>query len=120
MTVRFKIALTIFITGLFTAIGVIATVAIAFDRLERETTFERANVFLGRVVATYDNLLDLQDRYPDDLNTLMRNLLLFEANSELYLLSPDGAVLSSTGQTALSSDFKVEIGRASCRERVWR
>ena len=110
MTVRFKIALTIFITGLFTAIGVIATVAIAFDRLERETTFERANVFLGRVVATYDNLLDLQDRYPDDLNTLMRNLLLFEANSELYLLSPDGAVLSSTGQTALSSDFKVAMG----------
>ena len=65
MTVRFKLALTVFITGLLTALGVIATVAVAFERLDRETTFERANVFLGRVVATYDNLLDLQDRYPE-------------------------------------------------------
>ena len=48
MTVRMKIALTIFITGLLTAIAVIATVAVAFDRLERETKFERANAFLDR------------------------------------------------------------------------
>ena len=109
MTVRFKIALTIFITGFITAIAVIATVAIAFERLERETTFERANVFLGRVVATYDNLLDLQDRHPEDLNTLLRNLLLFEVNSELYLLDPDGKVLSSTGSASLPSGFKVAL-----------
>ena len=110
MTVRFKIALTIFVTGLLTAIGVLTTVAIAFERLERETEFERANVFLGRVVATYDNLLDLQDRFPEDLNILLRNLLLFEANSQLYLLSPDGVVLSSTGKVALPAGFKVALG----------
>lgn len=110
MTVRFKIALTIFVTGLLTAIGVLSTVAVAFERLERETEFDRANVFLGRVVATYDNLLDLQDRFPDDLNILLRNLLLFEANSQLYLLSPDGVVLSSTGKVALPAGFKVAMG----------
>ena len=110
MTVRFKIALTIFVTGLLTAIGVLSTVAVAFERLERETEFDRANVFLGRVVATYDNLLDLQDRFPDDLNILLRNLLLFEANSQLYLLSPDGIVLSSTGKVALPAGFKVAMG----------
>ena len=114
MTVRVKIALTIFITGLLTAIGVIATVAVAFERLERETTFERANIFLSRVVATYDNLLDLQDRYPEDLNTLLRSLLLFEVNSELYLLSPDGIVLSSTSKMALPEGYKVAI--ATVRE----
>ena len=114
MTVRFKIALTIFITGLFTAIGVITTVAVAFERLERETTFGRANVFLDRVVATYDNLLDLQDRYPEDLNTLLRNLLMFEVNSELYLLNADGVVLSSTGNVALPKGFKVAM--ATVRE----
>ena len=109
MTVRFKIALTIFITGLLTAIGVTATVAVAFERLERETTFERANIFLSRVVATYDNLLDLHDRYPEELNALLRNLLLFEANSELYLLSADGVVLSSTGKIKLPEGFKVAM-----------
>lgn len=109
MTVRVKIALTIFITGLLTAMGVIATVAVAFQRLERETTFERANIFLGRVVATYDNLLDLQDRYPEDLNALLRNLLLFEVDSQLYLLNADGVVLSSTGNVALPSGFKVAM-----------
>ena len=109
MTVRLKIALTIFITGLITAIGVIATVAVAFERLERENKFERANAFLGRVVATYDNLLDLQDRFPDELNTLLRNLLLFEVNTELYLLNADGLVLSGTGKATLAKGHKVAI-----------
>lgn len=114
VTVRFKIGLTIFITGLLTAIGVIATVAVAFERLERETTFARANVFLDRVVATYDNLLDLQDRYPEDLNALLRNLLLFEVDSQLYLLNPQGVVLSSTGNATLPPGFTVAM--ASVRE----
>ena len=110
MTVRFKIALTIFITGLLTAAGVIATVAVAFQRFEHETAYDRANVFLGRVVATYDNLFDLQDRYPDELNALLRNLLLFEADTQLYLLNADGVVLSSTGNVKLPAGFKVALG----------
>lgn len=109
MTVRFKIALTIVVIGLLTTAGVITTVALAFDRLERETTFARANVFLGRVVANYDNLLDLHDRYPDELNALLRNLLLFEADSQLYLLDESGAVLSSTGEAKLPPGFKVAM-----------
>ena len=110
VTVRFKIALTIFITGLLTAAGVIATVAVAFQRFEHETAYDRANVFLGRVVATYDNLFDLQDRYPDELNALLRNLLLFEADTQLYLLNAEGVVLSSTGNVKLPAGFKVALG----------
>lgn len=109
MTVRLKIALTILITGLLTAVGVIATVALAFERFERESTFERANVFLGRVVATYDNLLDMQDRFPEDVNALLRNLLLFEADTQLYLLDNNGVVLSSTGNAKLPVGFKVAL-----------
>lgn len=109
MTVRFKIALTIIVIGLLTTAGVITTVALAFNRLERETTFARANVFLGRVVANYDNLLDLHDRYPDELGALLRNLLLFEADSQLYLLDDSGSVLSSTGDAKLPPGFKVAM-----------
>ncbi|MHB1249678.1 MAG: sensor histidine kinase [Polaromonas sp.] len=109
MTVRFKIALTIFITGLLTALGVIATVVVAFDRFERETTYARANVFLSRVVASYDNLFDMQERSPDALKELLRNLLLFEADTQLYLLDADGVVLSSTGDVRLPSGFKVAL-----------
>lgn len=109
MTVRFKIALTIFVTGLLTALGVIATLVIAFDRFEHETTYARANVFLGRVVATYDNLLELHDSHPDELNGLLRNLLLFEADTQLYLLDAQGVVLSSTGAVRLPTGFKVAL-----------
>ncbi|MEP6966317.1 MAG: HAMP domain-containing sensor histidine kinase [Polaromonas sp.] len=110
VTVRLKIALTILITGLLTAAGVIATVVVAFQRFEHETAYDRANVFLGRVVATYDNLFDLQDRYPDELNALLRNLLLFEADTQLYLLNAEGVVLSSTGDVKLPAGFKVALG----------
>lgn len=110
MTVRFKIALTIFITGLLTALGVAATVAVAFDRFEHETTYARANVFLSRVVASYDNLIELHERQPDELNALLRKLLLFEADTQLYLLNADGVVLSSTGNVRLPSGFKVALG----------
>ena len=57
VTVRLKIALTILITGLLTAAGVIATVVVAFQRFEHETAYDRANVFLGRVVATDSRVL---------------------------------------------------------------
>ena len=110
VTVRLKIALTILITGLLTAAGVIATVVVAFQRFEHETAYDRANAFLGRVVATYDNLFDLQDRYPDELNALLRNLLLFETDTQLYLLNADGVVLSSTGDATLPARFKVALG----------
>lgn len=109
VTVRFKIALTILITGLLTAAGVIATVAVAFQRFEHETAYDRANVFLGRVVATYDNLFELQDRYPEELNALLRNLLLFEADTQLYLLDAQGVVLSSTGNAKLPAGFTVAL-----------
>lgn len=110
MTVRFRIALTIFITGLLTALGVAATVAVAFDRFERETTYARANVFLSRVVASYDNLIELHERQPDELNALLRRLLLFEADTQLYLLNADGVVLSSTGDVKLPRGFRVALG----------
>lgn len=110
MTVRSKIALTIFVTGLLTALGVIATGVVAFDRFERETTYARANVFLGRVVASYDHLIDLHEREPDELNALLRSLLLFEADTQLYLLNADGVVLSSTGDVHLPDGFKVALG----------
>ena len=54
MSVRFKIALTIFLTGLLTAAGVVATVLFAFQRFEHESTYYRASAFLDRVVTSPD------------------------------------------------------------------
>ena len=56
MTIRLKIALTIFVAGTLAALGVLATVVFAFQRFEHESTYHRANVFLGRVVAMYGDL----------------------------------------------------------------
>ncbi len=109
MTVRLKLTLTLFATGLVTALAVIATVVLAFQRFENETTYQRANVFLGRVVDMYDSLFDMHQRHPQDFNSFLRNLVLFEPDSQLYLLAPDGTVLARTGDAPLPPGFKVKM-----------
>ena len=110
MTVRFKIALTIFVTGILTALGVVATVLFAFQRFEHETAYYRANAFLGRVMARHDDLLEMQRRAPDEFDNFLRSLVLFEPDSQLYLLDADGTVLASTGEVRLPPGFKVALG----------
>jgi len=108
MTVRFRLALTILLTGLATAIGVIVAVALAFQRFEQESLWQRGDAFLGRVVARHDDLLDQQARSPDELAGLLRTLLLFEPDSQLYLLDAQGTVLASTGMV-LPAGFQVKL-----------
>ena len=110
MTVRFRLALTVLLTGIFTAIGVLATVVLTFQRFEHESTYLRADAFLGRVLMAYDDLLDLHQRKPADFTPFLRNLLLFEPDSQLYLLAADGTVLAHTGQVQLTAGFKVALG----------
>lgn len=109
MSVRFRIALTIFITGALTAIGVIATVLFAFQRFEHETSYQRADAFLGRVVAMYDNIFEMHQHQPQEFNQLLRNLVLLEPDTQLYLLDAEGTVLSSTGSAVLPPGFKVRL-----------
>jgi signal transduction histidine kinase len=110
MTVRLKIALTIVATGLITALLVIATVLVAFERFEHETTFQRATAFLARVTSSYDNLLDLHERQPQEFNAWLRNLVLYEPDTQLYLLDTQGGILSRTGDAALPAGYKVSLG----------
>ena len=110
MTVRLKIALTILAAGFAAALLVMATVLYAFERFERETTYQRASNFLSRVVAQYDNIVDLHERYPADFNAWLANLVLFEPDSQLYLLDPQGKVLASSAKAALEPDFRVAMG----------
>lgn len=108
-SVRSKIALTLGATGLITALGVMLTVAVAFQRFERESTYQRANQFLDRVAALHDNLFEMLDRHPDQLNTLLSSLVLFEPDSQLYLLDADGTVLAASGQVRWPDGFKVRL-----------
>ena len=109
MTVRLRIALTLLATGLLTALCVIATVVFAFQRFERETSYDRADMFLGRVVSMYDNLLEVHERRPEESQALLRNLLLFEQDTQLYLLDAQGRVLVHTGQAKLAPEFRVAM-----------
>ena len=109
MTVRLRLALTILLTGVATALAVLITVALAFQRFEQENTYQRADAFLGRVVAEHDDLLDKHQRSPEEFRAFLRNLLLFETASQLYLLDADGTVLSSTGAMMLPPGFKVAL-----------
>ena len=109
MTVRFRLALTVFLTGLATALGVLATVAIAFQRFERENTWQRGDDFLARVTMQHD-LLDRQQNRPEEFVAFLRSLLLFEPDSQLYLLDAGGRVLASTGQARLGPGFVVALG----------
>ncbi len=109
MSVRLKIALTMLATGVLTAALVIVTVMLAFERLEHETTFQRASAFLARVGAEYPDLFERHRRDPADFNLWLRNLVLYEPDAQLYLLDAQGTVLSSTGQTRLAPGFKVAL-----------
>jgi hypothetical protein len=110
MTVRSRLALTILLTGLVTALAVIVTVAAAFQRFEHESTWERANGFIGRVLATHPDLLALHGADPEGFAGFLRNLLLFEPDSRLYLLGADGSVLASSGDMPLAPGLKVKLG----------
>jgi signal transduction histidine kinase len=108
MTVRLKLALTVFITGLVTALLVIATVVYAFQRFEHETAYRRGSAFLQRVVANYDNLFELHERKPDEFEIWLRNMVLFEPDTQLYLLDTRGTVLACSGKP-LPPGFKVAL-----------
>lgn len=110
MTVRFKLALTVLLTGLLTAAGVIATMALAFQRFEHENAYLRADEFLGRVTSQHDDLLDQHQRNPEDFTRFLTSLLLFEADSQLYLLAVDGTVLAHSSRMKLPPGFKVALG----------
>lgn len=109
MTVRLRLALTVLVIGLATAIGALVAVALAFERFEREAAYARADAFLGRVVAQHLDLPALQRRDPEGFVAFLRSLLLFEPDSQLYLLALDGTVLASTGSKPLAPQFKVAI-----------
>jgi signal transduction histidine kinase len=109
LTVRFRLALTIFITGVCTALGVLVTVAMAFQRFEHETVYERANSFIGRVVDLHPDLLDQHLRDPEGFTGFLRNLLLFEPDSQLYLLDALGTVLAASGSAQPKPGFKVRL-----------
>ncbi|MBU6257189.1 MAG: HAMP domain-containing histidine kinase [Burkholderiales bacterium] len=109
MTVRLRLALTIFLTGLATALGVIVTVAIAFQRFEHESTYERADAFLSRVTAQHVDLLGQRERDPQGFLVFLRNLLLYAPDTQLYLLDDQGTVLAHTGRVHLAPGFKVAL-----------
>ncbi len=109
MTVRLKLALTVFATGIVTALLVLITVVFAFQRFEHETAYRRGTAFLSRVAATYDNLLEMHERQPDELRAWLRNMVLFEPDTQLYLLDLKGTVLASSGTVRLPSGFRVAI-----------
>jgi signal transduction histidine kinase len=110
VTVRFKIAFTIFITGLLTAIGVIAAVLLAFERFDRETTYYRASAFLERVVARHTDMFALRERFADEFNGFLANLVLFESDTQLYLLDAQGIVIATSADIDLPRGFKVALG----------
>ena len=110
MSVRLKLALTIFATGLLTALLVIASVVYAFPRFENETAYRRGMGFLGRVVSMYDNIFDMHEKDPVAFQSWLRALVLFEPDTELYLLGADGTVLAKTGPTPLRPGTRVALG----------
>ncbi len=109
MKVRFKLALTVFVTGALTALGVIATVLSAFERYEHETAYRRGDAFLGRVVGMYDDLTEQQARDPVAFDALLRRLVLLEPETQLYLLDGDGRVLASSTPMLAAPGLKVAL-----------
>ncbi len=118
MSVRSKLALTIFATGLLTALLVIATVVWSFQRFENQTSYRRGMAFLDRVVSMYDPIFDLHERNPEEFQRWLRGLVLYEPDIELYLLDLEGLVLAKTGPAPLKPGLRVAM--TPVRESVER
>lgn len=109
LSVRWRLALTVFATGLATAVGVIVMVVLAFQRFEHESSWQRADAFLERVTAQHGDLFDLHQRNPEEFAVFLRNLVLYDPDNRLYLLDAEGVVLLSTGKRVLEPGFKVSL-----------
>ena len=109
MSIRLRLALTVFLTGLATAAGVIVAVALAFQQFEHEGIWQRGDAFLGRVVSQHPDLLEQHRNDAEAFGGFLRSLLLYEPNSQLYLLAADGTVLAHTGRARLAPGFKVAL-----------
>ena len=109
MTVRLRLALTIVLAGLATAIGVIVTLAIAFQRFDHESAYQRADGFISRVMLMHGDLLDQHQRQPAQFEDFLRSLLLYDPDSQLYLLAPDGTVLARSGKASLPPEYRVAM-----------
>ena len=72
-----------------TALLVVATVVYSFQRFENETAYRRGMAFLGRVVSMYDNIFDMHEQSPEEFQRWLRGLVLYETDTELYLLDSD-------------------------------
>ena len=118
MSVRLKLALTIFATGLLTALLVIATVVFAFQRFENETAYRRGMGFLSRVVSMYDDIFDMHEKDAAAFQAWLRTLVVFAPDTELYLLDTAGIVLAKTGPTPLKPGTRVAL--APVRESIER
>ncbi len=118
MSVRSKLALTVFATGLLTMLLVIATVVYSFQRFENQTSYRRGMAFLDRVVSMYDPIFDLHERNPGEFQRWLRGLVLYEPDIELYLLDLEGLVLAKTGPAPLKPGLRVAM--APVRESVER
>ena len=110
MSVRLKLALTIFATGLVTALLVLATVVYSFQRFENETAYRRGMAFLARVVGMYDNIFDMHEKSPEEFQRWLRGLVLYEPDTELYLLDSAGLILAKTGPSPLKPGSRVALG----------
>jgi signal transduction histidine kinase len=84
-------------------------VLLAFQRFEHESTYYRANAFLGRVLHQHRDLFELRQRDPAEFTEFLRNLVLFEPDSQLYLLDAQGVVLASSGEVRLPPGFRVAL-----------
>jgi signal transduction histidine kinase len=109
MNVRAKLALTIGFTGLFTALGVVLALVFAYERFEHESSYYRADAFLKRVTTQHSDLLGMRERFGADFDGFLANLVLYEPDTELYLLDPQGRVLNTTSPTAMAKDYRVNM-----------
>jgi signal transduction histidine kinase len=110
MNVRNKLTLTIALTGLFTALGVVLALVFAYERFEHESSYYRADAFLKRVTTQHTDLVGMRERFGDEFDGFLSNLVLYEPDTQLYLLDPQGRILSSTSQMALAPNYRVNMG----------
>jgi signal transduction histidine kinase len=85
-------------------------VGLAFKQFEHESAYYRASVFLDRVVAKHNDMFSMQDRYQENFDGFLSNLVLFEPGTQIYLLDSQGTVMASSTENATTRGARVALG----------
>lgn len=109
-TLRARVLLLVAASGLATALILGVLMVNAVRNLYSDLIYRQANDFAERVIQMHPNLIEDYRHDKAGLSALMRSYVLLAPDTGLYLLSPEGEILATSGEGKIHwSRYRVDM-----------